>query len=398
MQKVVRIQYYDTQRFQGDCRLTPSQARRVSVINSTSPNPSKPCKVYSDSDDGDNAPSLLDVTNIKREQRSGETSIPQQIRPELQVTTPLHLHIPYSTYEAVEEAVYTAEKALGFSWRPSQILKDQDGNMKKRTISCTSYAKPQTSHLAVVDPGDWRQGKSGRSDCKAHVNILSQAGGAFWTLMHIDLEHNHPSFFSPWRLTASTPLIISAQTYVEGEIWGSSFGGSPDHHIMISDGRREAQDTADAEGGYFAGVIAHLRCLKQQDPGLDLRLQLDTSNTVVALCAYNCNAYSCTLKTGIAIDSLGKSRNIWYCLQKSESVAMHTWILQSHLDAARQAPEVLASDRHIFLCIAVPSVMPFTQHIYYLHHLTSNINQNLRSRIGHKNWVSFNQKFWVIWR
>ncbi|KAF5350515.1 hypothetical protein D9756_008535 [Leucocoprinus leucothites] len=371
----------------------------IDLTNSVTPSPNKP------SIDTNSGSSPV-ITSTKNTQVKPENLPSSQDRPSLQVNTPLRLHTPYSTCEAAEEAVYAAENALGFSWHRSQLHRNDDGDIIKCTVHCSGYAKPEPTHSDKIDPGDWRQGKSRRSECMAHVNIRSQAGGVFWTLTHIDLQHNHPPPFPTWCHAATTSQAFAAEAC--GQITN-----------LINAARRKAHEPTNLHGGDFAAVLSYLQRLKQEDPGWDYRLQLDKSNTVVALwwqspeqgqlsqrywdilicdMAYNCNVYGYALNIGVIIDNVGKLRNVWYCLQKSESVAMHTWVLQNHLDVAKQAPEVFASDRHISLCIAVPSVMPFTQHIYCLHHLTSNVNSNLCTRVGHENWVSFNQAFWVVYR
>lgn len=268
----------------------------------------------------------------------------------------------------------------------------------------------------------------------AHVNIRLQAGG-FWVLTLINFTHNHPP---PHQPGISRPLPPSSsqrklvgkyvnqpkfkQSHIK-KMLQETFQDHPleDRQItnLINSACREVHDTVVTQGGDFPAVLSYLQALKQQDPGWDYQPQLDSSNTVVALwwqspgqaelacrywdilvadTAYNRNQYGYALNTGIIVDNFGKSCNIWYCLQKTESVALHTWVLQNHLDTAQQASEIFASDCHISLCIAIPSVMPFTHHIYCLHHLTSNVSQNLRSRIGQDQWVSFLKEFWIVYR
>lgn len=355
-------------------------------------------------------------------------------RPPLHVIGGLKLYAAYPTYEAAEEAAYGAERAKGFPWRRGQLYKDGNGQPKKRTLRCCGYLEPRSVHSPLIDPGDYRRGQSARSGCMAHVNIRLQSGG-FWVLTLINFTHNHPP---PNRPGISRPLPPSSsqrklvRKYANQpkfershlkKLLQESFQDHPleDRQItnLINAARREVHDTVVAQGGDFPAVLSYLQALKQQDPGWDYRPQLDGSNTVVAFwwqspgqaelarrywdilvadTAYNHNQYGYALNTGIIIDNFGKSRNVWYCLQKSESVALHTWVLQNHLDTAQRAPEIFASDRHISLCIAIPSVIPFTHHIYCLHHLTSNVNQNLRSRIGHDQWISFSKEFWIVYR
>ncbi|KAJ3568104.1 hypothetical protein NP233_g5933 [Leucocoprinus birnbaumii] len=386
--------------------------------------------------DSDNSDAEASVISIKQELPvvTPSTSLSRptvsQVPRILQVRGNLRLHSAFKSFEEAEEAVYTAEGARGFPWRRAQSQKDENGVIKKRTLRCSSYHKALQTHSDKVDPGDHRRSKSIRCGCAAHVNVRLQNGG-IWTLTTVHLEHNHPPI---GRRTippsaAQKKLVAQYATQPKFErshikkILDNQFEDHPLERRQITNimnaARREARAAVTELGGDFPAVLAHLQSLSQNESGWDYRPRLDESNTVVALwwqspaqadlarrywdilindTAYNRNVYSYPLNIGIVIDNFGRSRNVWYCLQKSETIASHTWVLQNHLDTARQPPEVFASDRHISLCKAVPSVLPFTYHIYCLHHLGSNVHLHLRSCIDHDKWSSFCTMFWRVYR
>lgn len=96
------------------------------------------------------------------------------------------------------------------------------------------------------------------------------------------------------------------------------------------------------------------------------------------------------------IDSFGKSRNAWYALHQKEDTETHMWVMQEHLKAAEQPPEVFGSDRHASLIAAAALTMPTALHIYCLHHLNGNVAQKVRVILG-ADWKPFQRDFWAAY-
>lgn len=85
-----------------------------------------------------------------------------------------------------------------------------------------------------------------------------------------------------------------------------------------------------------------------------------------------------------------------YALHQKEDTETHIWVLQEHLKGAEAPPEIFGSDRHPSLIAAARATIPTALHIYCLHHLTGNIAQNLRVKLG-SDWGDFQQHFWAVY-
>lgn len=77
---------------------------------------------------------------------------------------------------------------------------------------------------------------------------------------------------------------------------------------------------------------------------------------------------------------------------------MVRWILKCYLDSVGYHPTTLLSDRHATLLSVVPSSFPMTDHLYCIHHLNSNVDQNLRRTIGTEHWPAFKAAFFQAYR
>ncbi|KAF5336786.1 hypothetical protein D9758_017709 [Tetrapyrgos nigripes] len=157
------------------------------------------------------------------------------------------------------------------------------------------------------------------------------------------------------------------------------------------------------------------------EPGWRYRMRVNESGTVTAIfwqsplqvelakrygdVVINDNSYNRVdnqypLNIGIVVDGHNSSRNIWYCFQETEDMESFTWIMQAYLGCEGDniaPPEVFISDRHASLIGAVRDTMPFTFHVYCLHHLEGNVHKNLRLKLG-SDWAGFNTAFWSAYR
>ncbi|KAJ7101678.1 hypothetical protein C8R44DRAFT_549940, partial [Mycena epipterygia] len=168
------------------------------------------------------------------------------------------------TYDSLAEgiaAVNQAQEVLGHKWILAQSVKDANGVLKKRTLRCNRYQDPKESHLMDIDPSDHRQGNSGRTNCKAHVNICRM--GLRWRITTIDATHNHDRSI-PEGGTAQRPptaeqrLVVArfadgfSRTQV-GEILNSQFPNNTLEPRQIGNmrngARREAHAVMDELGG-----------------------------------------------------------------------------------------------------------------------------------------------------
>ncbi|KAF7371978.1 hypothetical protein MVEN_00055800 [Mycena venus] len=305
---------------------------------------------------------------------------------------PIQLHNVYDTFETAEQAIYQAQEALGHKWIRGQVRRDDNtGAVRRRTLRCNRYREPKETHRIDIDPSDHRRGKSGRTNCLAHVNLCPLPGGQ-WQISLIDAAHNHE------------PHVPS----------GGQAGHEPSNQA-----RSEARQEVNRLGGDVQAILASLETLSQSEPGWAYSVQMDTNGVVTALWwqspeqaqltgrytdilindnSYNRNDKQYPLSIGIIVDSHGRSRNAWYAFQKKEDTESFAWILRCHLRATGDIhPELFVSDRSGALIAAVVLVLIFTFHIYCLSHLLENVDRNLGRVLGDA-WRSFLPDFWACYR
>ncbi|KAF7342690.1 hypothetical protein MSAN_02026900 [Mycena sanguinolenta] len=339
----------------------------------------------------------------------------------------------YPNFEAGQAAVYTREARLGHVWRIGQTKRAGDGSVRRVSLRCNHYGDPNVStHLDRIDSSDYRAGRTIRTNCTAHVNLVAMPGGG-WHVTVIDWTHNHPPQIPvgghiPRRPTEGQRELV-AEYATTGNFTRSHLSHIfrarfPDHILepqqisnLINTARKHANDEVQALGGDFQSVLTKLRELKEVDPRWDWDVLLDENQVVIALwwqspkqvelCrrfydillndnTYCRNQYGYPLNIGITIDNFGSTRNIWYAVHRAEDIATHAWVFKNHLRSARRPPEVLGSDRHHSLISSAASILPLTFHFYCLHHLGGNVETNLRPALR-SDWDNFKRDFWVVY-
>jgi hypothetical protein len=186
----------------------------------------------------------------------------------------------------------------------------------------------------------------------------------------------------------------------------------------MTNSRREAREHTSALGGDFQAVLSSLEQKSAEDPCWFYRIMLSEAGVVTAIfwqsptqvelakrygdvlvsdACYNCNNVGYPLNIGIVVDGDCKSRNVFYCLQASEDVETDCWMLECYLSSTGYPPTTFMSDRHATLLATVASMMPLTDHLYCIHHLGSNVDQQLRSTLGSR-WGEFQSSFWTVYR
>lgn len=295
------------------------------------------------------------------------------------------------------------------------------------------YQEHQPTHSLEVDPSDHRQGKSAKTGCTAHINLVHQPSGV-WLVTVVDLNHNHDCQLPPGGIAprpasqAQRDLVNQYSSYGKfshDHISKMLLDKFPDHPLeprqvtnLINASRRDARQEIEALGGDVSAILASLREKADREHGWVFDLRLDENQTVIGLWwqsptqaeltqryhdilindnTYNRNQYGYPLNIGIVVDNFGKSRNIWYAFHRTEDTATHTWIFQRHLESAGRPPEVVISDRHPSLSSSISQTMPTALHLYCLFHLKDNVTVNLHSTLG-SEWQEFTQDFWVMYR
>jgi hypothetical protein len=136
-----------------------------------------------------------------------------------------------------------------------------------------------------------------RTNCSAHVNLMSIPGG--WHVTIVDWTHNHPPQV-PIGAHIPLPPTQPQRELVAEYASSGNFTRSHLSHILrariadhileppqvsnlINSARKEAHTDVMALGGDIPSVLAKLRALKEEDPRWDCYVKLDENQVVVAL-------------------------------------------------------------------------------------------------------------------
>ena len=333
------------------------------------------------------------------------------------------------------EAVYTEEESFGHKWVKGQTKRGSGGDIRRITLRCNHYRLPTECYSTSIDPSNHRQGKSSKTDCKAHVNIIRDLESGQWMFNVPNWAHNHPPDI-PSGGHASRPPTKAIRAAITAITSTTNIGRSDvskliqqhpeyDHKHpleprqisnVLNAARRTAREEVRSLGGDVNAIVTWLRA--HTDEGWNYRLQIDDHQVVTGIWwqsplqvelsrrysdiliyddAYNRNNVGYPLGIGIGIDNHAQSRNIWYVVHARENIPSYIWVLQAHLETTEIPPEIFASDRHLALISAVEEVLPLTRHVFCLHHLSGNVSVNVRNALG-AEFSNFNRDFWAMYR
>lgn len=364
-----------------------------------------------------------------------QTSRPSQdVRSAPTVIEPVVLGSVFATWEDTQAAIYAREEKLGHRWKIGQSKRGTDNTISKYTFRCNHYYFASPKHSPLIDPADFRKGKSIKTGCSAHVNI-NRTDHGLWHVTLVSWEHNHTCELpvgatAPRRPSAIDREIVDkfaasgtfTRAHMVDILKEARPGSIPLESRQISNlvnaSRANARKEIEALGGDTAAIIESLAAKKNEDSRWEYHLLLDETQTIVGLWwqsptqaeltrrfsdilindnTYNRNQYGYPLNIGIGVDNFGSSRNLWYAFHKAEDIETHNWVFRHHLSSATQPPEVIISDRHPSLIASVRITMPLSSHLYCLHHLNGNVNKHLRLSLG-PEWDNFNRDFWDLYR
>ncbi|KAJ7916706.1 hypothetical protein B0H13DRAFT_1469531, partial [Mycena leptocephala] len=173
-----------------------------------------------------------------------------------------------TVYESLDEgvlAVFEAEEAKGHKWILNQVGRNkQTGEIRRHTLRCNRYREPKESHRMDIDPADHRQGKSGRTNCKAHVNLCAMAGGK-WYISVVELDHNHEPHLPDGGAIQRPPTLAQCSAVGQfadsfsckqlGEVLKSQFPPNTLDKRQSSNMRNQARREAHAEIDRFGGDV-----------------------------------------------------------------------------------------------------------------------------------------------
>jgi len=119
---------------------------------------------------------------LKTEQPSTDT---------IKISTTIRIGSVFCSSDEAQKAVFTSQEQLGHRWHIAQSKQAPDGSQRKIIFQCNHYYRHKPVHLQSIDPSNHREGKSIKTDCDAHVNIIRQANG-LWNVSVVSWIHNHP--------------------------------------------------------------------------------------------------------------------------------------------------------------------------------------------------------------
>lgn len=339
----------------------------------------------------------------------------------------------FHSWEEGREAVYALENRLGYKWKMAQG-KQVLGVRKKITLRCNHYYTHTPTHSPNLDPSDWRNGRSVRTNCTARCNLNRIQYTDMWMATKVERAHNHEREIPKGGFVPTEPSaaqrglltkFVGKGSFDRKQIAILLDDQFPDKPLeprqisnMMNKARLEGRREIEALGGDIGTIIASLQQKNAEGGGWHFELRLDESQTVIGLfwqsplqvallrrfsdivindAAYNRNQYQYPLNIGIIIDNHGHSRNAWYAFQATEDLASHVWVLQCHLTSALNPPDAFVSDRHGSLIAGVEQTMPLTLHVFCLHHLEGNTTTQLRPILG-PLWTPFLSHFWTAYR
>lgn len=345
----------------------------------------------------------------------------------------------YDSCQDAQTALYVFEQGRGHIWCKGQSLNYPDSGLKKLTFRCKCYRKANPTHNKSLDPSQHREGKSAKTDCPAHVNVNYNKTLGSWRMTTCNLDHNHPPALPTGakpRVPASTKqkdIICNLatnhhQSFTRSQVAEVLLLSAPDEQeleprkigALITRHRAEARNAIKSQGGDCAVIAKDLRAKHAEDPRwryeisispdgsgvvdgvfwqspLQVELSDRYGDVLVFDSSYKQNDVEYPLSIRIVIDGFCASCNVFYAVTATEGSDQVKWIFQCYLRSTKCPPTTFISDRHATLLSIIPIVLPLTNHLYCLHHLLTNIDQNLRRKLGGR-WGEFMPAFRVVYR
>ncbi|KIJ28025.1 hypothetical protein M422DRAFT_270714 [Sphaerobolus stellatus SS14] len=256
------------------------------------------------------SPSTLSKSNPRIHSRQPLHPSAKQGQPELQSHRSNYLPpgapvvgATYDTLEKAKAAIIAYEEARGFKMCMGQSKRTgiQSGNMiKKLVMQCHSYGKPGYTHDMKIDPSDYRQGHSVKTECSCHYNLNRIGHTEMFTLTLADYEHNHGRNLAvgaaaPRPPTAEEQHIVDQyardHTFRQIQIDTVLRQVVPNHHLssrqtsnIINEARESARKDIQDLGGDFAAIVQNLQEKEARGQGWVYRLKLDGALVVGIFC------------------------------------------------------------------------------------------------------------------
>ncbi|KAJ7763797.1 hypothetical protein B0H16DRAFT_1268304, partial [Mycena metata] len=189
--------------------------------------------------------------------------------PSLATLDPVRLGSYFASFELGRDTVFAREAELGHIWRIGQTKRGSDSAIRRITPRCNHYGRTDSGHRPDIDPSDYREGRTNRTGCMAHVNPAAVVGGGVYVTV-IDFEHYHPREV-PIGGDIPRPPTSEQRQLVKQYAATSNFTRTHLSHILASRFsdhilesrqisnltnacRKEGRDEVDSFGGDFGAV------------------------------------------------------------------------------------------------------------------------------------------------
>ena len=287
-----------------------------------------------------------------------------------------------------------------------------------------------------MDSANFRNSKSKRCSCTAHVNIrLGEEG--LYRFAQVDLAHNHPAVQKDHLPEYRPPSqrqkelvweLVPIKSLGRGDIHTLLMAQFPDHPLslrqvtnLLDDARRTNRNAVQNLGGDFFAIVQKLSELKNADQRWVFQVQVDKitrqfkrlfwmspiqvslaqrfSDVIINDIAMGRNQYGLPLNIFVVIDQFFSSRNIAYSVHTSEMADEHQWALDCLFAVLPPYPDrVFFSDADLGLDLAV-SRRPSSEIAFHgrcLNHLDGNIIKKIAPLLG-PLYQSFREAFWSVY-
>ena len=97
----------------------------------------------------------------------------------------------FESLELAKETIYAYQEAKGFKFVHGQSKRDDQGELRKLMLRCTSTGAPRHTHNPAIDPADHRKGRTIRTGCGALANLNRVRDTNYFILSSAVWEHNH---------------------------------------------------------------------------------------------------------------------------------------------------------------------------------------------------------------
>lgn len=298
----------------------------------------------------------------------------------------------YAMLDNAIKVVSDCQLCLGYRWKKGQSKYDASGVQRKLVYRCCSYRVHHVTRQPDIDPADYRESKTIKTACNAHVNFNRIGGDSGWRITLADWNHNHLPHVprgAPVRRPAtedekaeiSRLATNRCQKLSRSHIAAATNFDLEPRQIsnIMNEARSNARKEVESVGGNFAAIIASLEQKNLNGESWKYRVKFGENGVVTGLIwmsplqfdlalryydvllydsSYSRNSIGYPLGIGIIIDGHACSRNVFYAFSALEDIDHVGWVFHSYISIVQAQPASFLSDRHASIISVVPTIFP----------------------------------------